>query len=211
MIRRCRRGTAVATSCAIGVLGALALAPAAMAGKPTPAPPPPPSTTATAYSGEAQVVEADIGIFSPSLLRVQASITRSSALAKCSATGAELSGRSDLLNLKIAVGEHLFAQVLVTSAPNQGINKAGFAKITINEQIVTANAIDVTALRIELNPDEGLGTLLSPTSTATSGSRGRMRTSRARAGRTRRRHRRARSRTGSPAAARSAPRMRRSA
>lgn len=134
MIRRCRSGTAAATACAIGVLGALSLAPAAMAGKPTP---PPPSTVATAYSGEAQVVEADVevlglinlleahissaplwldanvasahtagagdrshssasvanvnlgvGVFSPSLLRVQASVVRSSALAKCGANGA---------------------------------------------------------------------------------------------------------------------------
>lgn len=235
MIRTFRR-TAVAATCALGVLGGLA--PAAMAGKPVkppPPPPPPPATQASAYSGEAQVVEADVevlgllnlieahvdlvkagplpatggydhaslldigvnsaplwlganvasahtagagdrshstasvanvnlgvGVFSPSLLRVQASVIRSSALAKCGATGAELSGRSDLVNLKIAVGDGLFAQVLVTSAPNQVINIAGIAKITINEQVVTANSIDVTALRIELNPDEGLGTLLNP-------------------------------------------------
>lgn len=50
----------------------------------------------------------------------------------------------------------------MTSAPNQVINIAGIAKITINEQTVTANSIDVTALRIQLNPDGGLGTLLSP-------------------------------------------------
>ena len=234
MIRRCRRGTAVATTCAIGVLGALSLAPAAMAGKPAPPPPPPPpSTTASAYSGEAQVVDADlsallgaveahvdiskagplpstgghehaslldigvsgpllwlganvasahtagagdrshssasvanvnlgVGVYSGSLLRVSASVLRSSAVAKCGATGAELTGRSDIVKLKVAVGDALFADVLVTSAPNQVINIAGIAVIHINEQVVTANSIDVNALRIELNADEGLGTLLNP-------------------------------------------------
>ena len=42
-------------------LGALSLAPAAIAGKPGgKTPPPPPATNATAYSGEAQVVDADV-------------------------------------------------------------------------------------------------------------------------------------------------------
>ena len=217
-------------------IGALSLAPAAMAGKPAPPPPPPPSTNATAYSGEAQVVDAHVevlglidlltadiaiskagplpatggfdhaslldigvntaplwlganvasahtaaagdrstssasvanvalgvGVFSPSLLRVQASVLRSSATAKCGATGAELSGRSDIVKLKLAVGNALFADVLVTSAPNQTIEITGVAKITINKQVVTANSIDVSALEIELIPPEGIiGTLLNP-------------------------------------------------
>ena len=237
MVASFKRRTAVATTCAISALAALSLAPAAMAGKPAPPPPPPPppppSTTATAYSGEAQVVQADlsallgtieahvaiskagplpatggmdhaslidvganspllylgahvasastaasgnrshssasvadvslgVGVLPATLLRVSASVLRSSAVAKCGANGAELTGRSDIVKLKLAVGDALFADVLVTSAPNQVINVAGIAVIHINEQVVTANSIDVNALRIELNADQGLGTLLNP-------------------------------------------------
>jgi hypothetical protein len=104
-----------------------------------------------------------VGVFSPNLLRLQASVLRSSALAKCGSGGAELSGRSDIVKLKLAVGNGLFADVLVTSAPNQTIHIEGVAKITINKQVVTANSIDVSALEIELIPKEGLiGTLLNP-------------------------------------------------
>ena len=234
MLIRMSRRTAVAATCAVAALGTFA--PAAMAGKPTkPSPPPPPTTTATAYSGEAQVVDADVevlgllnlieahvdiskagplpstggmdhaslldigingpplwlganvasagtaaagdrshssasvanvnlgvGVLAPNVLRVQASVLRSSATAKCGANGPELSGRSEIVKLKIAVGSGLFAEVLVTSAPNQVINILGVAKITINEQIVTPGSITVNALRIQLNPDEGLGSLLHP-------------------------------------------------
>lgn len=235
LIRKSRKRTALAATCAISALGALSVTPPAIAGKPAP-PPPPPATTATAYSGEAQVVDADVevlglinlleahvdiskagplpatgghehaslldiginsaplwlganvasahtagagdrshstasvanvnlgvGVLSPSLLRVQASVLRSSALAKCGATGAELYGNSDIVKLKLAVGGGLFADVIVTSAPNQTIHIPGVAKITINKQVVTANSIDVSALEIELIPPEGvIGTLLNP-------------------------------------------------
>jgi hypothetical protein len=204
-----------------------------MAGKPQPQPPPPPSTTAQSYSGDAQVVDADlsallgtieahvdiskagplpatggfdhtslldvgvagpllwlganvasastvgsgdrshssasvanvnlgVGVYSSSLLRVQASVLRSSAVAKCGATGPELYGRSDIVKLKLAVLDGVFAEVAVTSAPNQTINVAGIAVIHINEQTYTANSVDVNALRIELNADQGLGSLLNP-------------------------------------------------
>jgi hypothetical protein len=103
-----------------------------------------------------------VGVFSPSLLRVQASVLRSSALAKCGATGPQLTGTSEILKLKLAVGDALFADVVVTSAPNQVINVAGIAVITTNEQIVTPGSITVNALHIQLNPDQGLGTLLNP-------------------------------------------------
>ena len=233
MIASCRRRTAVAATCAMTALGALSLAPAAMAGKPAPAPLPP---VATAYSGEAQVVEADVevlgllnlleahvdvvkagplpatggmdhaslltvgvagpplylaanvasahtaaagdrsnstasiadvglgvGVLSPNLLRVEAGVLRSSALAKCGATGPVLTGASEIVGLRLAVGNGLFADVLATSAPNQVIEITGVARITINKQVVTANSIDVTALEIELIPPEGvIGTLLNP-------------------------------------------------
>lgn len=63
LIRKSRRAV-IAATCAMSAVGALSLAPAAMAGKPggsTP-PPPPPSTVATAYSGDAQVVDAHVEV-----------------------------------------------------------------------------------------------------------------------------------------------------
>ena len=60
MIRRSRR-SAVAATCATTALAALTFAPSAMAGKPAPpADRRPRAPTATAYSGEAQVVDADL-------------------------------------------------------------------------------------------------------------------------------------------------------
>ena len=102
-----------------------------------------------------------LGVLSPSLLRVEAHVLRSSATAKCGAYGPELSGGSEIVKLKIAVGNALFADVLVSSAPNQVIDIAGIARITINEQIVTPGSITVSALHIQLN-QSGLGSLLNP-------------------------------------------------
>jgi hypothetical protein len=107
-------------------------------------------------------VNLGVGVFSPSLLRVQASVLRSSALAKCGSGGAELYGASEIVRLKVALGDALLADVAVTTAPNQVINLAGIAIITINEQIVTPGSITVNALHIQLNADQGLGSLLNP-------------------------------------------------
>jgi hypothetical protein len=106
-------------------------------------------------------VQLGLGALTPSLLRVQASVLRSSATAKCGASGPELSGRSDIVKLRLAVGNALYADVLVTSAPNQVVDIAGIARITINEQIVTPGSITVNALHIQLN-QSGLGSLLNP-------------------------------------------------
>ena len=236
LIRNGRRRTAVAATCAMAAMGTLSLAPAAMAGKPggsTPPPPPPPTTNATAYSGEAQVVDADVyalgglvqahvdiskagplpstggfdhagllsigvqgpplylaanvataktagagdrsvssasvadvnlalGAIAPDLLSIQATVLRSSAMAKCGQYGPELSGRSNIVALKIKAAGYDLINVAVTGAPNQVINLLGVAKITINEQIVSPGSITVSALRVQLTPDEGLGSLLRP-------------------------------------------------
>ena len=151
-----------------------------------------------------------VGVFSPSLLRVEAGVLRSSALAKCGANGAELSGRSEILGLRLAIGNGLFADVLVTSAPNQVIKIQGVAKITINKQVVTANSIDVSALRDRADPAGG------PHRDAAEPDHQRQDRDLALArghhvpGWRNRRRRRARSRTGSRAAARSSARMPRS-
>ena len=237
LIRKSKSRTAVAATCAVTALGALSFAPAAMAGKPGGSTAPPPPTSATAYSGDAQVVDANVtllggllpitadvdiskagplpatggydhaslltvgvhsaplflnanvasaktaaagdrsastasvadvklglGLTHPgSLLRIEAAVLRSSATAKCGQNGPELSGRSDIVRLKLAVGSALFADVLVTSAPNQVIHIPGVAKITINEQIVTPGSITVNALHVQLTPPENvIGTLLNP-------------------------------------------------
>jgi hypothetical protein len=230
LIRRTTRRTAVAATCAMAAVGTLSLAPAAIAGKPAP---PSPTTSATAYSGEAQVVEADVyalaglvqahvdiskagplpatggfdhagllqigvqgpplylaanvataktagagdrsvssasvadvglalGAVDPSLLQIQASVLRSSAMAKCGQNGPELSGRSHIIALRIKEAGYELIDVVVTGQPNQVINLLGVAKITINEQIVSPGSITVNALHIELTPDEGLGSLLRP-------------------------------------------------
>lgn len=45
------------------------------------------------------------------------------------------------MKLELAVGGGLFADVLVTSAPNQTIHIPGVAKITINKQAVTGKIV----------------------------------------------------------------------
>lgn len=128
------------------------------------------ASASTAAAGDrshssASVAELSLGLgaLSPSLLRVNADVLRSSTVAKCGANGAELSGSSNIVKLKLAVGDGLFADVSVSSAPNQVINIPGVARITVNEQILSPGSITVNALHIQLTPpNDAIGTLLNP-------------------------------------------------
>ncbi|HSV39211.1 MAG TPA: choice-of-anchor P family protein [Nocardioidaceae bacterium] len=89
-----------------------------------------------------------LGALSPDTLSIRAGLLRSSTLAKCGATGAELSGRANIVDLTITAAGVPYPINLAAPA-NTSITVPGVARITINEQIVTANSITVNALHVE--------------------------------------------------------------